>query len=166
MAKGAVTIHVGARLTSALPALQRQQPPPEYRALGATSWDAVAGAYIWKSHQIGIAELVEFAGDVFDAEGTEHVIRHEVGHALYDLGRVSKSEGFSRAWQQGCILAEALGFGDALSYFTHPRHGRSEVFAEGFALATTRASRERTDPMQRSFGAALGFVRAYARSLR
>ena len=166
MADGMVTIHIAARLTRALPALRGQPVPSEYRALGATSWDAIAGAYIWKSRQIGIAEQVEIAGEVFDAEGAEHVIRHEVGHALYDLGRFSRSEGFLRAWQRGCILAEALGFGDALSYFSHPRHGRSEVFAEGFALATTGTARVETGPMRRSFGAALGFVRAYARSLR
>jgi hypothetical protein len=79
MADGRVTIHVAARLTMALPALKGHPVPAEYRALGATSWDAIAGAYIWKSRQIGIAEQVEFAGEVFDSEGTEHVIRHEVG---------------------------------------------------------------------------------------
>jgi hypothetical protein len=167
LARGGVTIRVASTLTAALPELRRVPVPAGCVALGASGWDGIAGAYVWNRGRIGIAEYVDLMGTRFDNEYPEYALRHEVGHALDDLGHISSSAGFALAWRAGTRRADSLGGFAESRYFTDPRSGKREVFAEAFAIATrTGASPVENGCIGRYFGDALRYVTSYARRLR
>lgn len=144
-----MTIRVGATLTVALPELRRAPVPAEYVALGTSGCDGITGAYAWSRGRIGIAEYVDLMGTRFENEFPAYALRHEVGHALDDLGRISSSPGFGLAWKAGTRRADSLGGAAESRYFTDPRNGKREVFAEAVRDRDPDGSEPRRERLHR-----------------